>query len=173
MCLRPDVINNHFWDCVSCRLALLVGLLCCQANFGPFSGDAKDDDNEDDDADDDDGDADDDDNDDDGVDFYRLRFPCATSPSGSVQSTCHRWRVLPKKNESIALACAFVWEGYIQIFIGSASLAQLPQAGRVHASLHLNGNTRDPKIGSRNGCQLAPDPWGPGGGPEVKKQWKT
>ena len=64
MCLRPYVINNHFWDCVSCRLALLVGLLCCLANFGPFSGDAEDDDNEDDDADDDD-----DDNDDDGVDF--------------------------------------------------------------------------------------------------------
>ena len=75
------------------------------SNFGPFSGDAEDDDNEDDDADDDDGDADDDDNDDDGVDFYRLRFPCATSPSGSVQSTCHRW---PKNRRSGSHVCVFV-----------------------------------------------------------------
>ena len=63
------------------------------------------DDDDDGDADDDDGDAHDDDNDDDGVDFYRLRFPCATSPSGSVQSTCHKW---PKNRRSGSHVCVFV-----------------------------------------------------------------
>ena len=65
---------------------------------------------------------------------------------------CGWVRVLSKKNECIALACACVWEGYIQIFIGSASLVQLPQAGRVHASLHLNRNTGGPKNGSKKGA---------------------
>ena len=64
---------------------------------------------------------------------------------------CGWVRVLSKKNECIALACACVWEGYIQIFIGSASLVQLHQAGRVHASQDpINSELIVPQKGARD-----------------------